>query len=52
VPFEAARTREHLATVVPASQARSLLEAAGSTYQRLGATPGHQAIKDRLLPLA
>jgi hypothetical protein len=52
VPFEAARTREHLATVVPASQARPLLEAAGSTYQRLGATPGHQAIKDRLLKLA
>jgi hypothetical protein len=52
VPFEAARTREHLATVVPAAEARSLLEAAGATYQRLGATPGHQAVKDRLLTLA
>jgi hypothetical protein len=39
VPFEAARAREHLATVVPASQARSLLEAAGSTYERLGVRP-------------
>jgi hypothetical protein len=52
VPLEAARAREQLATVVPAAEARSLLEAAGSTYQRLGATPGHRAIRDRLLTLA
>jgi hypothetical protein len=38
--------------VVPAAQARALLEAAGSTYRRLGGTPGHQAIEDRLLTLA
>ena len=52
VPFEAARTREQLATVVPAAAARPLLEAAGSTYERLGATPGHRAVKERLLTLA
>jgi hypothetical protein len=52
VPFEAARTREQLAAVVPAAEARSLLEAAGSTYERLGAAPGHRAIRDRLLTLA
>jgi hypothetical protein len=52
VPFEAARTREHLATVASAATARRLLEAAGSTYERLGAKPGHQAVKHRLLTLA
>jgi hypothetical protein len=37
---------------VPAAQARSLLEAAGSVHERLGAAPGHRAVKDRLLALA
>jgi DNA-binding SARP family transcriptional activator len=52
VPFEAARTREHLASVAPAAAVRALLEAAGSTYERLGAAPDHQAVRSRLLALA
>jgi hypothetical protein len=45
-------TREHLASVAPAAEVRPLLEAAGSAYERLGATPDHQAVRSRLLALA
>jgi hypothetical protein len=52
VPFEAARTREDQAAVVPAADARPLLQAASSAYKRLGAVPGHRAVQSRLLALA
>ena len=39
VPFEAARTRERLAAVEPPGAARSLLEAALATYERLACAP-------------
>jgi hypothetical protein len=52
VPFEAARTREDQAAVVPAAAARPLLQAASSAYERLGAVPGHRAVQSRLLALA
>jgi DNA-binding SARP family transcriptional activator/tetratricopeptide (TPR) repeat protein len=52
VPFEAARTREGLAAVEPAPAARSLLEAAMATYQRLGAGPCLLAVRSRLTALA
>ena len=45
VPFEAARTREHLAALEPAGTARPLLQAALSTYERLGAVPRQQALR-------
>jgi hypothetical protein len=48
VPFEVARTREHLATVEPA-QATQLLSAALETYERLGARPGEKAVRARLM---
>jgi hypothetical protein len=48
VPFEAARTQEHLATVEPA-QAKHLLSAALETYERLGARPSEKAVRGRLL---
>jgi hypothetical protein len=52
VPFEAARTREHLAALEPATTARSLLQVARGTYERLGCTPHQQAVQARLLALA
>ena len=45
VPFEAARTREHLAAVAPPSAALPLLEAALSTYERLDAVPHQRAVR-------
>jgi hypothetical protein len=48
VPFEAAATRERLAEIVPAAQARPLLEAALATYALLGARPRHEAVRSRL----
>jgi hypothetical protein len=47
VPFEAATTREHLATVQPA-QATDLLAAALETYASLGARPREMAVRARL----
>jgi hypothetical protein len=52
VPFEVARTREQLATVVPAPGARSLLEAALATYERLACAPRGRAARARLGALA
>ena len=46
--FEAARTREHLASVAPAAEARSLLEAALATYERLACAPRGRAVRARL----
>jgi tetratricopeptide (TPR) repeat protein len=51
-PFEAARTREHLAAVTPAQEARSLLEAARATYERLACAPRERAVRARLDRLA
>jgi hypothetical protein len=48
VPFEAARTRERLAAVEPPGAARSLLEAALATYERLGCAPRGRAVRARL----
>ena len=47
-PFEAARNREHLAAVAPAPDARSLLEAAIATYERLACAPRERAARARL----
>ena len=52
VPFEAARTREHLAALEPATTARSLLQVARGTYERLGCKSHQQAVQVRLLTLA
>ena len=38
-PFEAARTREHLADALPGYERRTTLETALGQYERLGATP-------------
>jgi hypothetical protein len=46
--FEAARTRERLAEVEPAGVARSLLEAALATYERLACAPRELAVRARL----
>ncbi|HET9005932.1 MAG TPA: hypothetical protein VFQ04_04390, partial [Actinomycetes bacterium] len=46
--FEAARTRELLASVAPAAEVRSLLEAALATYERLGCAPRERAVRARL----
>jgi DNA-binding SARP family transcriptional activator len=51
-PFEAARTREHLAALAPAPEARSLLEAALATYDRLACAPRQRAVRARLGTLA
>jgi DNA-binding SARP family transcriptional activator len=51
IPFEAARTREQLATLEPHTAARPLLEAARSTYQHLACTPRQHAVQARLLTL-
>jgi tetratricopeptide (TPR) repeat protein len=48
VPFEAARTQEHLATVEPAL-ATHMLSGALETYTRLGAGPSEKAVRARLL---
>jgi hypothetical protein len=48
VPFEAARTQEHLATVEPA-HAEHLLSGALATYERLGAVPSEKAVRARVL---
>ena len=48
VQFEAARTREHLASVAPAAEARPLLEAALATYERLACAPRGRAVRARL----
>ena len=47
-----ARTREQLATVVPAPRARSLLEAALATYERLACAPRGRAARAHLGALA
>jgi hypothetical protein len=52
VPFEAARTREQLAAVEPAAAARSLLQAALSTSERLDCAPRTHAVQARLIALA
>ena len=52
VPFEAARTREHLAALESPTAARPLLKAALSTYERLACTPRQHAARARLLALA
>jgi hypothetical protein len=52
VPFEAARTREHLAVLESPTTARPLLEAALSAYERLACTPRQHAVQARLLALA
>jgi DNA-binding SARP family transcriptional activator len=46
--FEAARTRERLAAVEPTGAARSLLEAALATYERLACAPRERAVRARL----
>jgi hypothetical protein len=46
--FEAARTRERLAAVEPPGAARSLLEAALATYERLACVPRERAVRARL----
>jgi hypothetical protein len=51
VPFEAARTREHLAALEPPTAAGPLLEAA-STYERLAYTSRQHTVQTRLLTLA
>jgi hypothetical protein len=51
VPFEAARTREHLAALTPPATARPLLVAARSTYGRLACPPRQHAVQARLLTL-
>jgi DNA-binding SARP family transcriptional activator len=52
-PYEAARTREHLAALPPQTvAARALLEAALETYERLGAAPRAAAVRDVLSSLA
>jgi tetratricopeptide (TPR) repeat protein len=51
VAFEAARTREHLATLESPTAAQPLLEAALSTYERLACTPRQHAVQARLLAL-
>jgi hypothetical protein len=50
VQFEAARTREHLASVAPAAEALSPLEAALATYERLACAPRGRAVRARLRP--
>src|SRR5439155_25185440 len=49
--FDAARTRELLADVVPASEARGLLETAKAVYERLRATPHLRRVDERLAAL-
>jgi hypothetical protein len=51
-PFEVARTRERLASVAPAPEARSLLETALATYERLACAPRGRAARARLGALA
>jgi class 3 adenylate cyclase len=48
VVFEAARSREILADHVDPAEARSLLEAALATYERLGAAPAATRVRQRL----
>jgi len=52
VPFEAARTREHLAALESPTAARPLLEVALSAYERLACAPRQHALRARLLALA
>jgi hypothetical protein len=48
IVFEAARSREILAEHVDPAEARSLLEAALATYERLGAAPSAERVRKRL----
>lgn len=52
VPFEAARTREHLAALEPPTAAGPLLEAALWTYERPACTSRQHTVQARLLTLA
>jgi hypothetical protein len=47
-PFEAARTREHLADALPADQRAPVLDAALREYEQLGATPHAERVRSRL----
>ena len=44
-PFEAARTREYLASALPAKERAPVLDAARRQYERLGATPSVQRVR-------
>jgi hypothetical protein len=44
-PFEAARTREHLAKTLPAKERALVLDAALRQYERLGATPSVERVR-------
>jgi hypothetical protein len=44
IPFEAARTREHVANALPAKERAPVLAAALGQYERLGATPSVQRV--------
>src|SRR5207247_9914459 len=44
-PFEAARTREHLAEALPADERGPMLEAALRLYEQLGATPYAERVR-------
>jgi hypothetical protein len=48
VPFEAARTREHLAILQSGQPARRLFMEAMGAYERLGARPWQEAVQRRL----
>ena len=45
MPYDAARTKERLATVAPPDVASSLLESALQTYDRLGARPSSERVR-------
>src|SRR5207248_774043 len=45
-PFEAARTREHLAEALPADERAPVLDAALGRYEQLGATPHIERVRD------
>jgi hypothetical protein len=45
MPFEAARTREHLAQVSDGAERATLLRGALETYERLGATPHAERVR-------
>ncbi|HXN57719.1 MAG TPA: adenylate/guanylate cyclase domain-containing protein [Candidatus Angelobacter sp.] len=48
-PFEAARTREYLASALPARERAPVLDAARRQYERLGATPSVQRVRSAAL---
>ncbi|HEX9097178.1 MAG TPA: adenylate/guanylate cyclase domain-containing protein [Candidatus Dormibacteraeota bacterium] len=51
-PFEAARTREHLADALPSDQRAPILEASLREYEQLGATPYVEGLRVGLQALA